>query len=36
MIDLSKKNPRTFCQILAERELTNFINREISSFGNIK
>ena len=34
MIDLSKKNPRTFCQILAERELTNFINREISS-GNI-
>ena len=34
MIDLSRKNPRTFCQILSERELTKFINREISS-GNI-
>ena len=32
MIDLSRKN--LFCQILSERELTNFINREISS-GNI-
>jgi len=34
LISLSKNNPRTFCKVLAEKEVINFNNRDISS-GNI-